>query len=143
MQLHQTADLRAHQNLFHQFWSHITQDIDFTTKNAGFTQIHIRRGTDRWDPGVVAPRVSHAAPRPIFGRTALADGEVSSHGVSTSVLPTARRTQGCPWIGRRMTGAPPTSMHGSTAALLAVARMLRCGRARASAPPSFLIALRT
>jgi len=114
-----------------------------STKNAGFTQIHTRRGTDRWDPGVMAPLVSHAALQPIFGRPALADGEVSGHGVSTSVLPAARRAQGCPWIGRRMTRAPPTSMHGGTAALLAVARLLRCGRARASAPPSFLIELRT
>jgi len=34
------------------------------TKNARFTQIHTRRGTDRWDPGVVAPQVSHAELRP-------------------------------------------------------------------------------
>ena len=98
---------------------------------------------NRWDPRVVTPRVSHAAPQPIFGRPALADGDVFSHGVSTSVLPAAKRTQGCPWIGWRMTGAPSTSMHGGTAALLAVARLLRCSRARASVPPSFLIALQT
>jgi len=91
----------------------------------------------------VTLRVSHAAPRPIFGRPALADGEVPGHGVSTSVLPAARRTQGCPRIGRKMTGAPPTGMHGGTAALLTAARLLRCRRARASAPPSFLTALRT
>ena len=89
------------------------------------------------------PLVSHAASRPFFGRPALADGEVSGHGVSTSVLPAVRRTQGCPWIGWRMTGAPPTSMHGSTAVLLTVAMLLRCGRAGANTPPSFLIALQT
>ena len=48
--------------------------------------------TDRWDPGAVTQRVSHAAHWPIFGRPALADGEVSGHGVSTGVLPAARRT---------------------------------------------------
>ena len=78
-----------------------------------------------------------------FGLPALADGEVSGHGVSTSVFPAARRTQGCPWFGRRVTGAPPTSMHGGTVVLLAVARPLRCGRARVSASPSFLTKLRT
>jgi len=31
------------------------------TKNARSTQIHTRRGADRQDPGVVSPRVSHAA----------------------------------------------------------------------------------
>jgi len=34
------------------------------TENVRFTQIHTRRDTDRWDPGVVAPQVSHAELRP-------------------------------------------------------------------------------
>jgi len=34
------------------------------TENTRSTQIHTRRGADRRDPGVVAPRVSHAVLRP-------------------------------------------------------------------------------
>ena len=33
-------------------------------ENARSTQIHTRRGADRWDPGVMSRRVSHAALRP-------------------------------------------------------------------------------
>jgi len=51
------------------------------------------------------------------------------------VLPAARRIQGYPRIGRRMIGTPPTSVHGGTVALLAVAWPLRCGRARTNDPP--------
>ena len=76
-------------------------------------------------------------------RRFLRDGEVSGHGVSTSVFPAARRTQRYPWIDQRTAGTPPASMHGGTAALLAVARLLRRGRACANASPSFLTFLPT
>jgi len=56
MQLHQTVDLRTEstQNLFHQFWNHITQDIDFTRfksifGKSLFKKINEKRWIHHWE----------------------------------------------------------------------------------------------
>ena len=83
MQPHQTIDLRIENNqiCFTNFGAiqlkiwilhHLNQFLENLylrkpMENARSTQIHTRRGADRRDPGVVSPRVSHAALRPTSG----------------------------------------------------------------------------
>ena len=105
---------------FTSFKSISENQFEIGIKNAKDTQIYTQRGPPATDSGRHTPLVSETE-REGTSDERISPAEVPGHGVSTIVLPAARRIQRYPRIGRRMAGAPLTSMHGGTAALLAVA----------------------